>query len=454
MLKKLGKWNLLIIAIILGLILSLVNFFAINPPKEYAKAGFILLHSGAEKGEAPNGQPYSASVIQSEDFLKDVLNKSGLSDKITAEDLLDNMAVRGSYPTNIIEQIKSWDSLLTSDPTRVVSLSEYYPTTYGISIYNEFKNKLSKTELTGLLKTLVDEYTGKYQKLYGAGVEWDKLGGVLDTDSRDYSQAVDLLSVKCDLVDKHSQALYKVKQTFEKDGTTFLALSTRAKSILSSDLQSLSAMITLNAMSKDTETLKQKYVYEDEMQIRKLNALTQELGRVEELIESYEKDATLYLGSGDSVIEVKGNSKETYEKLVDEKTKLAKELNETRIAINDIESRIADIDANAEGGQADGSVLEKSIAAASKKIDALIADFDALAKAYNEEYASTTSIRTTALEYHGKSIASGAFIKALIKSEAPLCAIALIVILIIGLANETRKNGKKARRTAKSRKAA
>ena len=158
--------------------------------------------------------------------------------------------------------------------------------------------------------------------------------------------------------------------------------------------------------------------------------------------------------SGDSVIEVKGNSKETYEKLVDEKTKLAKELNETRIAINDIESRIADIDANAEGGQADGSVLEKSIAAASKKIDALIADFDALAKAYNEEYASSTSIRTTALEYHGKSIASGAFIKALIKSEAPLCAIALIVIRIIGLANETRKNGKKARRTAKSRKAA
>ena len=454
MLKKLGKWNLLIIAIVLGLILSLVNFLAINPSREYVSSGFILLNSGAEKGEAPNGQPYSVSVIQSEDFLKGVLNKSGLSDKITVEDLLDNMTVRGSYPANIIEQIKSWDSLLTSDPTRVVSLSEYYPTTYGISIYNEFKNKLNKTELTGLLSTLIQEYTEKYQKIYGAGVEWDKLGEVFDTDSRDYAQAVDLLSVKCDLVDKHSQALYEVKQTFEKDGTTFLALSTRAKSILSSDLQSLSAMITLNALSKDTETLRQKYVYEDEIQLRKLNALTQELDQVEKLIESYEKDATLYLGSGDSVIEVKGNSKVTYEKLVDEKTRLSAELNETRININDIESRIADIDINAEGSPVDGSVLEKSIATASKKIDALVADFNALTQAYNEEYASTSSIRINPVTYHGNKLISGSFIKALIKSEAPLCAIALIVILIIGLIVEGRKNGKKVRRTAKNRKAA
>lgn len=452
MLKKLGKWNLLIIAIILGLILSLLNFLVINPSKEHVSSGFILLHSGAEKGEAPNGQLYSVSVIQSKDFLKDVLDKTGLSNKLTVEELLDNMAVRGSYPSNIIEQIKSWDSLLTSDPTRVVSLSEYYPTTYGISIYNEFKNKLSKTELTGLLSTLISEYTDRYQKLYGAGVEWDKLGDVFDTESRDYAQAVDLLSVKCDLVDKHSQALYEVKQTFEKDGTTFLALSTRAKSILSSDLQSLSAMITLNAMSKDTETLRQKYVYEDDIQIRKLNALTQELNQVEELIESYEKDATLYLGSNDNVIEVKGNSKETYEKLIDEKARLAAELNETRITISDIESRIADIDANAEGSPVDGSVLEKAIASASKKIDALVADFDALAKAYNEEYASTSSIRETAIKYHGRSLASGAFIKTVIKSEAPLCAVALVVILTIGLAGELKKNRKRSGRLANSRK--
>ena len=453
MLKKLGKWNLLIIAIILGLILSLINFLVIVPSKEYVNAGFMLLHSGAEKGEAPNGQPFTATVIQSEDFLTGVIEKAGLADKITAGDLLANIAVRGSYPANIIDQIKSWDSLLTSDPTRVVSLSEYYPTTYGISIYNEFKNKLSKAQLTGLLNTLIEEYTAKYQKLYGAGVEWDKLGEVFDTGNRDYMQAVDLLSVKCDLVDKHSQALYEVKQTFDSDGSNFLALSTRAKSILSSDLQSLSAMITLNALSKDTEALRQKYIYEYDIQTRRFNALTQELSQVENLIESYEKDSTLYLGSGDSVITVEGNSKETYEKLVDEKTKLSAELNETRITINDIQSRIADIDSKTEDSHIDGSVLEAAIAAASKKIDALIADFDSLAQAYNEEYASTSSIRVIPTTYHGSKLLSGSFIKAIIKSEAPLCALALLAILIIGLAGELKKK-RTAKRSDKSRKAA
>ena len=71
MLKKIGKWNLLIIAVVLGLILSLLNFFVINPSKEYVSASFNLLYSGAEKGEAPNGQPYSVDVIRSEVVLAD-----------------------------------------------------------------------------------------------------------------------------------------------------------------------------------------------------------------------------------------------------------------------------------------------------------------------------------------------------------------------------------------------
>ena len=63
-------------------------------------------------------------------------------------------------------------------------------------------------------------------------------------------------------------------------------------------------MITLNALSKDTEALRQKYVYEDDIQIRKFNALTKELAEVEQLIDSYEMDATLYLGSGNNIITV------------------------------------------------------------------------------------------------------------------------------------------------------
>ena len=454
MLKKLGKWNLLIIAIIIGLILSLINFLFINPSKEYVSAVFNLLYSGAEKGEAPNGQPYSVDIIQSEEFLAEVIEKAGLTGRIEISDLSANMTVRGSYPANIIEQVKSFESLLTSDPTRVVSVSDYHPTTFGISIYNEFPEKLDKTQLTGLLNTLVDEYKIRYQKLYGAGVEWEALGELFVPKDRDYMQAVDLLSAECRLVDEHAQALYKVKQSFDKDGATFLALSTRAKSILSSDIQSLSAMITLNALSKDRDALRQKYVYERDIQVRMYDALSKELEQVEGLIASYYKDSTLYLGSGDSIITVEGNSEETYEKLIEEKNELSAELTEAGINIRDIESRIADIDANAESDPMDDAFLAEAITDVENKINELIKEFNDLAAAYNEEYASTSSIRSNPAVYHGRKLISGSYIKALIKSEAPLCAVALIVILAIGLAAELKKDPKRTKRVRKGGKAA
>ncbi len=446
MLKKIGRWNILIIAIILGLIVSLVRFLITDPSREYANASFMLLYSGAEEGRAPNGQPYSVDVIRGEDFLEGVIEKAGLKDTLSAEELAENMAVRGSYPRDIIQQIKSWDSLLTSDPTRVVRLNDYYPTNFSVSIYNEFKNKLSKAQLTGLLNTLIEDYKLQYQKIYGAGVDWSSIDGIFSPDNRDYMQAVDLLMAKAQMVDKHSQALYEEKQAFSYEGTTFAALSTRAQAIISSDLQSLSANITLNALSRDVDALRQKYAYEVENLNRKLLSLTRNLGQVETLIEGYEMDATIYLGSGDNIITVAGNSKETYEALVQAKADLSGEITATRISINDYTSKIEDLDAQAEAGTYDDSTVVASIKAAEKKINDLIADFDELAKAYNEEYASTSTIRSTSAVFRGNSIASTSFIKTVIMSEAPLCALALIVIFLTGLIAEIKKSGRKSKK--------
>ena len=85
-------------------------------------------------------------------------------------------------------------------------------------------------------------------------------------------------------------------------------------------------------------------------------------------------------------------------------------------------------------------------AGAEKKINDLIADFDELAKAYNEEYASTSTIRSTAAVFRGNSVASTAFIKTAVMSEAPLCALALIVIFLIGLIGEMKKSGRKSKK--------
>ena len=175
-------------------------------------------------------------------------------------------------------------------------------------------------------------------------------------------------------------------------------------------------------------------------------ALARNLEKVEALIAGYEMDATIYLGSGDNIITVAGNSKETYEALVQSKSELSAEITETQISIRDLNSKIEDLDAQTEGGSYNEAAITASIKAAEKKINDLIADFDELAKAYNEEYASTSTIRSTSAVFRGNSIASTSFIKTVIMSEAPLCALALIVIFLTGLIAEIKKSGRKSKK--------
>lgn len=446
MLKKLGKWSILLFAVVLGLILSLLNFYAFNPAKEYASASIELLYPGAQEGKAPNGQSFSISTIEEESFLEKAIEKAGLAGTLTVKDLSANMAVRGSYPKDIINQIKNWDSLLTADPTRVVRLTDYYPTVYKVTIYNELSAKLSKAQLTGLVNTIVEQYKEQYQSMYGAGVDWSSVNGLYSTGNRDYMQDVDLLVAKTKLIDKHAKALYEVKPSFSFRGTTFTTLSTRAQSILTNDLQSLAANITLNALSNDADALRQKYVYEMETLTREHSALSVDLKLVEALIEGYEMDSTIYMSSGDNIVTVEGNSKATYESLVQTKSELSARIASKQIEISDINSKIADLDAKTAEDGYDDAALRTSIAAADKRIEELISEFNALADAYNKEYASDSTIQSTQAVYHGSSLVSASFIKALIKSEAPVCAVALIVIFVIGLIQE----GKKIRRSRKN----
>ena len=138
------RWLILVFAIILGLILSLLNFLVLNPSKESVSASMELLYDGAAEGLSPNGQPFSIDSIKNSGLLTTAIEESGLVGVISAEELAQNMVVRGAYPSNIISQIESVQSLFSADPTREIGVDEYYPTTYRIAINNSFKNKLNR----------------------------------------------------------------------------------------------------------------------------------------------------------------------------------------------------------------------------------------------------------------------------------------------------------------------
>ena len=443
---RLGKWGILIFAVILGLVLSLMNFFVFNPSKEYVSTNMELLYDGAAEGLAPNGQLFSIDSIKDTELLATAIEESGLTSIVSAKEVASNMMVRGSYPSNIIDMVTRVKSLFAADPTREVAVNEYYPTTYNVAIYNSFENKLSSAQLRSLLSAVVSGYKQQYVDKYSSGIDWAAMEDIWTPEAYDYSQAVTTLSLRLDMIRQYAKELYDAEPTFAKaDGSNFSSIMLRANNIAANDLQSLSANITINALSKDVNRLRSQYNYEIEQLTYRLSGLNTELENINGLIDKYDKDSDIYYNSGDSIVTVEGQSKATYEALADKKASIANEISSILITIDDYKNKVSDLDASAESGDAD-AYTEKMAAAietARNKINKLAEDFDSMAKEYNAEFVRSADVSSTDIRYFGNKLASGSFIKAIIKSEAPVCAVALIVIALIGLVAELKKQKRK-----------
>ena len=450
--RGLGKWSLLIIAIILGIILSLVNFLAVNPSREYVSARIELLYDGAADGLAPNGEKFSIDNLKDEAILSAALEECGLADKISLEELSRNIVIRGAYPSNIIDQIKSFKSLLTADPTREVSLKEYHPTTFSATIYNEFSSKIESSKLRSLMSAILDKYKTYYVGLYDAGMDSDTLSAIYNIEDYDYAQTIKLMRTRLNIIQRYAGDLYTREPSFmDENNNTFDVLSTKVDTLVNNDIQGLSANITINALSKDTERLIGQYEYEVKVLGFQTEALNEYLEKLNALIDSYKKDSTIYMSSGDSVITVEGNSEETYESLVDNKVAVTNLLASIKTQIDDYNGLIEDLKTGMGTRDTEAATkrMESQLESTWAKITALKADFDALAAKYNEKFVSQNDVRIGEVKYHGNSVASTAYIKTLFKSEAPLCALALIVIFAIGLVQEIKAQKKPAEAEAR-----
>ena len=130
---------------ILGTILSAILFLA-DPEKPFASASVQFSFDGAAEGMAPNGQRFDVNDLTSDTVLNTALEDAGLSGKYTADQLRANMIVSGVYPKDIVQQMTGYQSLLTGDASRV-TFSDYHPTLYGVTLYNDFDKSIARADL-------------------------------------------------------------------------------------------------------------------------------------------------------------------------------------------------------------------------------------------------------------------------------------------------------------------
>lgn len=489
---------------VLGTAISAFLFFR-NPDQTYASASIQFSFDGAALGVAPDSHRFSIDELGSDEVLDAALEKNGLSSSYTAEQLRDSLIVQGVYPEDIVDQVMSYESLLSFTANRELTVSDYHPTVFSVRLTNEFDPKISRSQLESLLRGIMDAYQDYFYLHYAENLD-NSYSSIYSMESYDYPQQLEVLRVAMTQAANYADEMYLREPAFQNGGLGFNDISVRIHNLIDSDMARLEAGITMNALTKDVARLLTQYQYQIRDLSNQLSWQKVRLERLDALIDAYEKNEIIYLSTTDSLTKIDGNSSETYDTLVDNRKTVADEIVGINAQISNYQMLIADITgepvpeaaaeptvsvpeepttavddltgeetaaaetvaapaeettapevvpvpemteeeiaaaaaAAQEASARQVAALERSISDLSAKLDSVIRDFQSLLQAYNDKELNPDTVTVSRYDYESPSLTSGAFIKNTIKTAGPFCALGMMVCLFL-MIQDRRKEEK------------
>ena len=447
--------NTLIVLVVCGLIGTVLAAILFNNDagRTYVSATIQFSFKGAGEGVAPNGYPFDLSGITSDEVLNTALESSGLSGKYTAGQLRENITVTGVYPKAIVERMTQYVSLLDKEADSQAAVTDYHATEYSIVLYNDFDPSVSAGTITELLGHILTAYRGYFTKMYGVTLGNDIFiaAGIAEYD---YAQQLDAISDGVRQEKRYAQEMAEMAPDFRMEGKGFGDIAVRYNAIIS-DIERLDASVTLNAISKDPARLKIQYETVIRAQQFKLESLNEELKRIEEQVKSYEKNGIVYISAGEELTQIGTDKTGTYDKLVKKhnevtdqiaavKTKIAlyqgrlEDMTGTSTAENEEETAVVITDAEKKAQQ---ETTEKKLAELVEKKNAVSSEFASMLEAYTTREINESTVSVTGAKYHKPSFFSGAFVKKMLITAGPLCAVGFMVCLVL-LIRSRRKEEK------------
>ena len=470
----------LIICGILGMILAAVIFFKVDPGKTTASASLQFSFNGAADGIGPNGTRLSTAGITSDEVIQAALIAESLDKEYTPEEIRSSLTVTGVYPENLLKQMTNYESLMDFTANRELSISEYHPTLYKVILSNQFDKNISQAKLMGLLQNLMEAFrqyfTDHYSYSLSAEIAEEFLAGY------DYVQQIAIIEDVINLEKQYAQELYEKEPLFLLNGKGFNDIAVQLENLNSSDIARLSSMITMNALTRDTERLITQYQFEIREQNISLEKQQERLQHVDDLLASYEKNEIIYLSTTDSLTKIDGNSSETYDALVQERKDVSDDITQIKSRIETYQLKLSDLLKNTE--EVDRSViaseveegkeeteelqtaapvmtdeeiarataaaeeasayqlaaLEKDIHTLLQKVEAISASFTEMLQAYNGQELNEATVSIFGYKYDTPKVLSGAFVKQVIKCAGPLCAVGFMVCLVLLIRSRKKSN--------------
>ncbi|MBP5551656.1 MAG: hypothetical protein J6X93_06375 [Bacilli bacterium] len=429
----------IVIAGIIGIVGSVIDFSIINKTLSYSYEVIQFDYDGASDGLDPNGDSFNAVDFLTDEVIMDGLARQGLQDKYNIDDIRHCILMENVVPKQIVEEINSFESLINDEDSRVITSSDYHSVRYRFVLYHDIDKKLSKNDLNKLLDNIIDAYCDAFYNTYKINYDVTNYNDLYDMESYDYIYQSAVFRNKIRILSNNARRLHAKHEDFKVNDKSFNDIALKCDQLISSDISRINNIIILNALSKDIDRLKDYYNYKIENLNFEKTKYTSDLNNINAQVAAYTKNPTVYVGTGENVVKVDGNSSATYDNLLARQISISNIIASITKEINDYQSILEDIN-NATGTDADRLLVENYITKLSNDYNTLEESFNGLLVEYNNEYIFNNSISREKIDYHSNSIISTSFIVKCIKVCAPIVLVALLGISIYYLIRETKKN--------------
>lgn len=447
-LKKRLKFGfaLLVIAGIIGVVIALIDFYALNPTQRSVSISMEFNYDGAVENKMPNDEPFTIDGIKNDEIIESALADLGKQDAYTAESIRNSMTIMGAYPEDVIERISEYTSVYdfvdeaTSEikSTSNVRKSNFYPTVYSITLYDDFNSKASESEMTQILEKIVEKYKAYFLRNYVYVYSYENTEEILGLEDLDYRLQLSYIRGKSDTLQSYAKQLYNKQQNFKYNGQNFNDFYVKCYDVERNIISRLEAVIMLKAYSKNPERLLNLYEYRISLLNNELKHQKDKLNEVLAIKDSYELDDTLYIMGGDNVVTIGSKATGTYEDLTTRTASINSRITSINEEITKYQEYIDDIK-KAQQNSPYLDTVKADIESANNKISQLETEFAEMVKAYNDYLVTADDLDNSNTYYTSPKLISGTFIKKAIKYAAPLCLLAFIVFCAVMIADEKKR---------------
>ena len=416
-----------------GIIIASVKYFVTDKVQRSASINIEFAYEGAAYNLTPTKKHFSMEEIKEKDFITIFLEESGLSNKYTPEQIISSIEINGLYPSDVIGTIRGFNSLYDFSESRIVSIDDYYPTAFSIKLYDDFDKSISDTDLKKFVQNLAESYKKYFINEYVYKIDTSEFDQILVIDDFDYLQRIKIITMKINNLKKYAAEMSATEPSFNHNGLNFNDIILKCNSIENDYLNSTEAFIITNSVTISEERLRNQYRYEIRLLENEKKYKENNLKELNALIDSYPTDNILYISSGDSLVKIDSNSKQTYEQLINEKREISNELIDIDTELERYDMYLKALNTTAANTTAANTTAANTtsiITGISEKVNAVSQTFSELLQAYNETIVNESSVLLATPRYNGARLLSGGFIVAIIKATGPLAIIVLCICCI------------------------